>query len=76
MDIAEIVHAIKSDMELNATLTKVLDRPPIERADLIRKLAFHMKENGAPADMIEVIMQLQRTDIAEEVVRTLTGQTN
>lgn len=70
-DIAEIVHAIQQDAELSGALVKVLDRPPIERADLIKKLAFNMKANQAPEDLIGALLKLQSSDLANEVLAVL-----
>lgn len=71
MDLADIVHAIKSEKELKQPLLKMLALEPVERNDALKKLAFHMKSQGAPQGLVDSILQLQSSPIAKEVMQQL-----
>lgn len=73
-DIADIVHAIREDKDIHDPLVRVLRLPAEDRNDALKKLAFSVGERGGPQALIDALMSLQRTDLAEQVLAGLNSE--
>lgn len=68
LEIHDVVHAIQEDESVKEPLVRILELGSIERQDALRRLAMTMKSRQAPQELIDVIMSLQKTDLAEQVL--------
>ena len=70
-ELSEIVNAIKDDETIKDPLLKILNLPDLERNEALKKLAFVMKNQGAPQDFIDALLSLQKTALARAVLKEL-----
>ena len=68
---ADVIHAIREHEDVKQPLIRVLELDSVERNDALKKLAFSMKDGGAPQSLVDVVMSLQQTGLAAEVLREL-----